>query len=177
MDRLIYDRTAQDVKNNLPKGQYNASDLNRVESWCRYLQNVLNEAGYKINIETKINWKQSDMRYQTEMDRILNNIIKIMRGFTFKTKVYDSTTSWNWNKANRWEKVLSELYNFYLGASNDFVYCGVANCGQARVWQARWRHLVPNMFTPYNWIMLANNGIIYWTDFNANDTWEGVMSN
>ena len=41
-EELIYDRTQADVDNDTPKGQYNPSDANRVETWCRYLADELN---------------------------------------------------------------------------------------------------------------------------------------
>jgi len=49
MESLIYDRTLSDITNLTSKGQYNASDLNRVESWTKYLNDKFNELGYRID--------------------------------------------------------------------------------------------------------------------------------
>ena len=54
MDDLIYDRSASDVETALNnpgssthlKGSYNFTDLNRVESWCEYLMNILKKYGF-----------------------------------------------------------------------------------------------------------------------------------
>jgi len=53
MESLIYDRTLSDITNLTRKGQYNASDLNRVESWTNYLNDKFNEMGYKPKGELK----------------------------------------------------------------------------------------------------------------------------
>ena len=47
MESLIYDRTLSDITNLTSKGQYNASDLNRVESWTKHLNDKFNELGYR----------------------------------------------------------------------------------------------------------------------------------
>lgn len=111
MDRLIYDRTQPDVTNKTSKGYYNTSDLNRVESWCRYLADELNRVGYNINITTKINWVSTDLRTASEMERIRTNIIALMTGYHFITRIYANADSFNYIKANNWEKILDEIYN------------------------------------------------------------------
>lgn len=111
MNELIYNRTATDVANRRWKGFYNASDLNRVEEWCRYLADELNNAGYSINITTKTNWTTLDLRTSTDMQRIKNNILALMTGFHWITPIYSSVDSWNYIKANRWEQILYEIWN------------------------------------------------------------------
>lgn len=51
MDKLIYDRTQEDIANKTSKGFYNATDLSRVEEWCAYLTSKLNQYSYPISIE------------------------------------------------------------------------------------------------------------------------------
>lgn len=140
MDNLIYDRTQSDVTNKTDKGYYNASDLNRVEEWCRYLADELNAVGYSITITTKTNWTTTDLRDASNMQRIRDNIRKIMNGYHFITKIYASVDSWNYTKANRWEKILFEIYNLMWGMEDWYVYSGVSNSGQNRLWQNRFRH-------------------------------------
>ena len=55
MESLIYDRTLSDITNLTSKGKYNASDLNRVESWTRYLNDKFNELGYRTEDKPIIN--------------------------------------------------------------------------------------------------------------------------
>lgn len=154
MNSLIYDRTQTDVTNRTWKGYYNAEDLNRVESWCRYLADELNSVGYNINITTKTNWTQTDMRTASEMERIRTNIRSIMQGFHYITTINSNADNFNFSKANNWEKILNEIYNLMLGMENWYVYSGVGSSGQRRLWQNRFRH---NFETP----TITNNPELY----------------
>lgn len=136
---LIYDRVQADVTNKTSKGYYNASDLNRVESWCRYLADELNRVGYNINITTKTNWTTSDFRTSSNMMRIRNNIKAIVNAFHSLTSVGSVVNNWDYKKANNWEKVLWEIYSLMWGAEDWYVYGGVARGGQPRLWQHRFR--------------------------------------
>ena len=80
------------------------------------------------------------MRTSAEMERIRNNILKIMTGFHWITPIYNTTDQWNWRKANNWEKILSEIYGMMLGFENYQVYSGVSASGQRRLYQNRFRH-------------------------------------
>lgn len=139
LDDLIFDRTQADVTNDTAKGQYNASDLNRVESWCQYLASELTTLGYPITITTKTNWVQSDMRTQVAMLRIKNNIVAIMQGFHSITQVDSSVNNFDYVKANKWEKALDDINNMMIGMQDWFVRGGVARGGQTRMWQNRFR--------------------------------------
>lgn len=111
MNKLIYNRTQADVTNKTSIGYYNISDLNRVEEWCDYLATQLNAVGYSINITTKTNWVQTDLRTASEMERIRTNIKKIMQGFHYLTNIEQNANSFDYIKANNWEKILFEIYN------------------------------------------------------------------
>lgn len=95
----------------LGSGQYNASDLNRVESWCRYLADELNRVGYNITITTKTDWVQTDMRTASAMERIRKNILKLMTGYHYISKIYSTAEKFDYIKANNWEKILFEIFN------------------------------------------------------------------
>ena len=166
MNRLIFDRTQADVDMDLQKGQYNASDFNRVESWCSYLVTNLALLGYTINIQTKTNWVQSNMREQSEMLRIKNNILAIMRGFHWITPIYSSVDNWDYVKANRWEQILYEINNMMVGMQDWYVYGGVANGGQSRLWQHRFRQFY-DASPQTTWADFENET---WGDF-TNETW------
>lgn len=98
-------------KKELGSGYYNASDLNRVEKWCGYLASELNSVGYDISITTKINWTASDLRTASNMERIRTNIKAIMQGFHYITNIETNANSFDYKKANNWEKILWEIYN------------------------------------------------------------------
>lgn len=161
-ERLIFDRTQADVDNDTWKGQYNISDLNRVETWCGYLAEQLNNYGYAITITTKTDWTQLDKRKANEMERIRSNIKKIMTGYHYLTAIEPNADFFNYVKANNWEKILYEIYRLIGGMGNYFVYSGVANAGQPRVWQNRFRHLyVPLSFEE---LLLTEANIILTTE-------------
>lgn len=166
MYNLIYDRTQADVTNRTQKGYYNASDLNRVESWCRYLADTLNSLGYSITISTKTNWVQTDMRTSAEMERIRTNILALMTGFHWITRIYANANQWNYVKANNWEQILSDIWNLETGMQDWYVYGGVARGGQPRLWQHRFRDFVP-LSPQTTWAELGNNT---WGDY-TNETW------
>lgn len=88
------------------------------------------------------------MRTSAEMERIRNNILKIMTGFHWITPIYNTTDQWNWRKANRWEQILNEIYNMMFGMENWYVYSGVARSGQPRLWQHRFRELYSGVSYP-----------------------------
>ena len=140
LPNLIFDRTQADVDNATLKGQYNPSDLNRVESWCEFLKDELNAVGYSISITTKTDWTNSDMRTAEQMERIRGNIKAIMQGYYYMTNIEPTAENFNWQKANNWEQILNEMYQLMFGMENVYVYSGVCNSGQPRVYQNRFRH-------------------------------------
>ena len=137
---LIFDRTQADVEAKNAKGQYNASDLNRVESWCDYLASTLTAYSYPISIVTKTNWTASDMRYASEMERIRKNIQKIMNGYHYLTQIKPNAEFFDYVKANNWEQILYEINSMLEGMKNYQVYSGVSSSGQRRMFQNRFRH-------------------------------------
>lgn len=141
MNNPIFDRTSADVANNTLKGQYNWTDLNRVEKWCRYLADELTAQGIPVTITTKTDWTTTDMRTTDDMTRIKNNIVTLCNKFTYITRPYSNVTPWRYSTANRWEKVLDELRQFLASQENMYVYGGVAYGGEPLFWQNRFMHL------------------------------------
>lgn len=166
MNELIYDRTQADVTNDTSKGQYNPSDLNRVEEYCRYLADELNSLGYNINITTKTNWTNADMRYGSEMTRIKNNILALMNGYRWITPIYSSVDNWNYQKANRWEQILHEILEMMSGMRNWYVYGNVARCGQNRLWQHRFRDFYFAPIDPVGEFITTENDEVLMTENN-----------
>lgn len=173
MEELIYWRTQQDVTNQTLIGEYRAEDLNRVESWCRYLADELIAVGYNINITTKTDWTKYDLRDYYNMERIRQNILSLMRGFRYITPIYNTVNNFDYIKANRWEQILNEIFHLMWGMEDWFVYSGVARAGQSRLWQHRFRQFfVPPPITgEYSiWADLLDTtwidlGDMTWADF------------
>lgn len=152
MNDLIYDRTAEDAayaeqhqsSENFLKGAYNYTDLNRVEEWCEYLETELGNRGYVVSITTKTDWTDDDFPTELELERIRSNIYTLKAAFYSYTNVPNSMAALTWEKANDIEKVLDEMYHLMWGMEEYYVYSGVSNAGQPRVFQNRFRHF----FTP-----------------------------
>ena len=141
IEELIFDRTQADIDNRTLKGEYRAEDLNRVETWCEFLADELNQVGYSISIVTKTDWTKEDMRTAEDMERIRSNIKLIMQGYYSITSIEANAEQFNFIKANNWEKILYEIYWLMFGMKNYYVYSGVCNSGQRRIYQNRFRHL------------------------------------
>ena len=171
MHKLVFDRTLEDVTSATWKGQYNADDLNRVEDWCKYLKEQLATLGYTVNITTKNDWATTDMRTAAQMERIRTNIKKLMQGYYTALTIASNAEKFDYIKANNWEQILNELYNYMYGMRNWYVYGGVANGGQPRLWQHRFREFYGGVTYEQIWRDLTQT---VWTDFDANMTWEDI---
>lgn len=121
MDDLIYDRSASDVETvlNNPgssihlKGSYNYIDLNRIESWCEHLQNILVKYGFSETLVIKTDWNMKDYPTRKHIDRIRSDI-DTLKGFcyalTTETIIYNNTM--NYEQANVLEKILYDINNY-----------------------------------------------------------------
>lgn len=123
MDNLIFDRLSSDVDNalnnpnnsNFLKGAYNYTDLNRVETWCGYIQTILNEYGKNVSVETKTNWNMTDYPTRTQIDRIRNNLDtlkEVCYAITTEEILYNNTL--NYEQANTLEKILHDIDTYII---------------------------------------------------------------
>jgi len=81
MPDMITDRTKDDVINKTPKGFYNFTDLNRVESATNFISQSLNNHGYPVRVQTKTDWTFYDKVNQIQMTRYLGNVKKCVSSF------------------------------------------------------------------------------------------------
>lgn len=102
------------------------------------------------------------MRTASEMERIRLNIKKLMTGYHYITKIYSNAEKFDYKKANNWEKILNEIYNMMWGMEDWYVYSGVANSGQPRLWQHRFRDFFepPRQYTPLEYLETNGNQYI-----------------
>ncbi|SET70947.1 hypothetical protein SAMN05443270_1061 [Lacrimispora sphenoides] len=79
IDNLIYDRVQADLDNATAKGCIAYTDLIRVETAVAWCSKMLNKYGYKNSIykRCRMNWKDREPRYESEMERIRQNIIEL----------------------------------------------------------------------------------------------------
>ena len=164
MINLIYDRTSSDVarietlrkkvKNNTAttaelsewltslKGAYNYTDLNRVGEAIKTLATLLNDYGYVNSIEPKTDWEVGDKPNQAQMQKYLADLQALKDTYyVYSTtpQVPTDMVSLTYEEANNIEKILADIENVIKNMEKNFIHCGVANCGQTRVWQQRFR--------------------------------------
>lgn len=140
IDTLIYDRTQQDLVNETDKAYISYIDLNRIEEAVKYLSDILNGYAYYNKVACKTDWNISDLRKKEECDRIKSNYEVLRNAYTYKFAVPD----FNWStiqEANNIEKILADIGEVIKNMEQTFIYCGVANCGQNRKWQQRFRRV------------------------------------
>lgn len=118
VDNLIFDRLRRDVElalerpnaSEFQKGAYNYTDLNRVEQWCEYLKNMLNDYGKEISIEIKMNWNLRDYPTRVHIDRIRSNLDTIKNAcYALITETIEYNNTLNYEQANILEKILFDI--------------------------------------------------------------------
>lgn len=149
----IYDRTSADVQyakdnqsrvNAELKGALDYRTLNRIEGNIEYLSNILNRYNYINTTTNKTNWTINEYFYYSEMARILVNLTNMRNAFYVKPTTpsvpnIDLNTPLIYNDINSIERILNDINELTQYMENNFVYSGVANSGQTRVWQQRFR--------------------------------------
>ena len=143
---LIFDRTIEDVNYALShpdsteflKGSYNYTDLNRIESNCEYIVELVNDIGLlpgKINLELKIDWKVTDIPTLMDINRIRNNVkilLEKLNIVNFEEIVFDNTM--DYKKANALEKNLFLLKEQFKKFNKEIRICGTFNCGEGGIY-------------------------------------------
>lgn len=177
---MITDRTLSDVTNvdinssTVSKGAYNYTDLNRVESKVKELNDLLVTYNYMSALTTKLDWSMTDKFNVNDGTRYLNNVKAIRQALaTYETTPETPSTMANltYQDANDIEKILVDIEHLLISMENWFVYSGVANSGQNRVWQNRFRQLFDNPSIFVIWTDLTQ---IYWNEFTNTQTWEEI---
>ena len=93
-----------------PKGVYNATDLNRVESAAAYLRDKLAaEYGTSVDARTKIDWRREETPDESDLARYLGNAAKLRAALALPPETpelpADMIDLW-WHEANDIERVL-----------------------------------------------------------------------
>lgn len=156
LDNLIFDRVTKDIVEGNKKGYYNFNDLNRIETWCRYLSDYLNKYNYRNHITPRTNWVMSDLPYNSELERIRKNIKTLKDTYITVSEMPDNLNLMTIDKANIIEKILDEIDYILSGMENNFVYCGIADCGRTGIWQQRFRKSKTWISQPYKLSQYSN---------------------
>ena len=157
MENLIYDRTQSDVNNNTSKSYYNYNDYNRIETWCEYLAATLKNYNYGVSIVVKTNWNRKNFPSESEMERIRQNVNRLKQAYFSFTQIPENLDYMTIEKANDIERILFEIDKILEVMENNFIYCGVAGCGQNRIWQQRFRKPKTWNAQPYKLSQYANS--------------------
>lgn len=110
-ETLVTDRTALDVANRTAKGCIAYTDLNRVETACRELADIL-----LVDIETKTDWGMRDFRTDSDMQRIRSNIEKLRNAYFVKSTTPATPRKIEYQsiaEANNIEQILADIYAMY----------------------------------------------------------------
>lgn len=140
IDTLIFDRKQSDIANDTDKAYISYTDLNRVEEAITYLKQLLAKYGYNFTTQEK-KWLITDFRKNEDMERLRNNIEALRSAYPYLVSPvtpnpikYESI-----EEANTIEEILYKINEIIINMTQNFIHCGVANCGQSRLWQQRFR--------------------------------------
>jgi hypothetical protein len=137
INQLIYDRTENDLYNDTDKAYISYNDLNRIETAVKFISDLLNQMGYTNTTNNKLDWGMRDIRTEAQADRIKENYTQIKNAYDrFNLPDFEWA---NINEANDIERILWQIYYNLQTISNYFIKSNVANAGQNRVWQQRFR--------------------------------------
>lgn len=109
------------------KGSYNVSDLNRVQSAVRYLQNRLQDAGYPLELSEARTWTAQDVPTQTDLANYLADVRAIRGAFTLlqtTPPVPETMARFTYIKANNIEQILLDVDMLLSNVIASFVYSG-----------------------------------------------------
>lgn len=127
MDKLIYDRTLQDVQptTRTYKGYYNISDIERINSYIDYLASELDLDLPKVSITF------GQALTTNILGTIISNVNELRKAWYVAedTPATPVPSGWDYNKANAIEKILQHLYDFMVSAKTDNLYSGTFMAG------------------------------------------------
>lgn len=136
MIKLIYDRTALDVLQGNTKGQYKASDLNRVEQAVEVLSALLPALDLYPVLTVKTDWcppalfSAQEWPVQSQMDRYLENVRALVRLCGVETALPASMTNLTWQGANQIEAALHSVEERIKAVKNTYPYSGEIQSGE-----------------------------------------------
>lgn len=148
---MITDRTAQEVElaklyrkmliagqtpptgflNTMRRGFFELTTLNRIRRAQVTLATRLNKYIYSVHIDTNdSSWDYSDILENGDYYKIINNTKKLESAFfSYPTSPKCPENILNWDRMNKFEKLLEDMSNAVTDMENNFRYCGTTTCG------------------------------------------------
>ena len=109
------------------KGAYNCTDLNRVHSAVRYLQDRFADVGYNVKLSDLKTWTEQSVPTRTEMEEYLADV-RAIRGVLTLLKttplVPDTMVGLTYAKANHIEQILLDVDRLLSNMIASFIYSG-----------------------------------------------------
>ena len=115
------------------KGAYNYTDLNRVGNAVTYVAGRLENAGYYVLVDPKIDWMESDIPTKSSMVRYLDDVETIRNTLTVlpnTPEVPDDMEGLTYEEANDIERILLAVDALITNMINAYFYSNEINCGE-----------------------------------------------
>lgn len=115
------------------KGAYNASDLNRVGNAVNYVAGRLEDAGYTVSVNPKIDWLESDVPTESSMEQYLKNVETIRNTLTVPSNtpnVPADMEGLTYEEANDIERILLAVDALITNMINAYFYSNEIVCGE-----------------------------------------------
>ena len=139
MTELIFDRTAEDVRQGSPKGVYGAADLNRVEQTVERLQRRMEQLDVHLQLQTKTDWdlpgQFSVQRWPThsQMRRYRENVHQLCLHSNVDAQIPADMAGLTWEGANQIEYALHQVQQRVNHIINAYRYSGEAFSGEENI--------------------------------------------
>ena len=107
------------------KGTYNASDLNRVGNAVTYVAGRLTDAGYFVPVSPKIDWTDSDIPKESDMQTYLEDVEILRSALTVlpeTPEVPEDMEGLTYEEANDIERILLAVDDLITKMINSYFY-------------------------------------------------------
>jgi hypothetical protein len=147
----VTDRSAADIANKTAKAFFNVADWQRVHNNAQVTKALVDFLlSINVTFDAVIEPTIATVPTVAQLNALLGNIdrLRIESSLPAITGLAEITSDWqsgtganapDYLDANEWEQVLDVILNSVAKAVEYQIYCGVANVGQMRFYQSRWR--------------------------------------
>lgn len=146
----ITDRTLTDITTKTAKAFFNVADWVRIYGNAEIINAIVSELNGAITFDAITEPTVTRIPTVADINILLANIerIRINSGLPAIDGLVSIKHDWlegsaadapDYLDVNTWEKVLDIIFKSVLLSTGYRVYCGVANVGQPRLYQHRWR--------------------------------------
>lgn len=109
------------------KGAYNYTDLNRVGAAMQYVADRLEEFGYAVSINPKLDWKETEWPSPVAMEKYLADLSELRSKFAqmqSTPKVPEDMEKLTHTEANNIEKILESIDILLTRSAQAWFYSG-----------------------------------------------------